>query len=195
MRLFAAPSAAPVEPPAAGGRLLPCPAVGGRATIPGVELARVGQFDCSTGPIVLTADDLSDILAAFEAQVSRQPVLKLGHIDPMNDGAPSVGWISNLTLTEGGQCLVGDLCGVPQWLADNMATAYPSRSVELTLDYTDADGQVWPMVLDGLALLGATTPAMGSLAAIRELVTASRPTTATRVAAARARRRRRATHQ
>jgi hypothetical protein len=77
-----------------------------------------------------------------------------------------------------------------------MASAYPDRSIEAVTNYTDADGNTWSMVLDGLALLGATPPAMGNLADVRELVTASRNiTTTTRVAAARARRRRRATYQ
>ncbi|TWS22276.1 hypothetical protein FK268_19915 [Tsukamurella sputi] len=136
------------------------------------------------------------MLDAYTANVARRPVLKIGHADPVNDGAPSFGWIENLALTEGGTCLVGDLAGVPQWLAAAMPTAYPSRSIEAVAGYVDADGTTWPWVLDGLALLGATTPAMGNLDEIRELVTASRTrTTARRVAAARARRRRRAHHQ
>jgi hypothetical protein len=200
MRLFAAPSAALVEP-GARAAVEPSQADSGtaqppRVTIPAVEIARVGTYDASTGQLDITADDLQAMLDAYQAQVARQPVVKLGHLDPLNDGAPSMGWLANLQLSPDGQCLTADMCGVPSWLADALPSAYPSRSIEAVINYVDADGQVWPMVLDGLALLGATTPAMGSLAAIRELVTASRRTSAaSRVAAARARRRRRTHYQ
>ncbi|MCW2686147.1 MAG: hypothetical protein JWR37_1037 [Mycobacterium sp.] len=160
----------------------------------GVELARVGTYEASTGPLTLTADDLASMVAAYRATVARCPVIKLGHTSEVNDGMPSVGWVQNLQLTDDGNCLVGDLAGVPKWLADAMPTAYPDRSIEAAIDYTDADGRVWAMVLDGVALLGAVAPAMGNLANVRELVTASRSTTASKIAAARARRIRRANY-
>lgn len=198
--MFAAQSAAPVEPGARAavdsfqadsGTARPP-----RVTIANVEVAKVGTYDTSTGPLVLSAGSLASMLKAFDAKVSRQPVIKLGHADPVNDGMPSVGWLDNLRLSDDGQALIADLCGVPQWLADAMPSAYPDRSIEAAIDYTDADGQVWPLVLDGLALLGAMQPAMGNLADVRELVAASRPhASATRVAAARARRRRRTHYQ
>ncbi len=78
--------------------------------------------------------------------------------------------------------------------ADAMPTSWPNRSLEGVVGYTDADGRVWPFVLTGLALLGATAPAIGNLAELREFVAASRgPRTAqSAVTAAKARRTRRA---
>lgn len=111
---------------------------------------------------------------AFSAGVVRKPVLKLGHIDDRFDAEPAVGWVENLRTAPGGAILIGDLCGVPGWLAEAMPTSYPSRSMEAAIDYEDADGTVWPLVLTGLALLGATAPAIGDLAELRDFVAASR---------------------
>ncbi|MCZ4535565.1 hypothetical protein O4159_08840 [Gordonia terrae] len=171
-----APNAAPAE----------------RVTIPGVEIARVGSFEASTGPATFTADDFASAVAALAAGVIHRPVLKLGHEDPRFDGAPSVGWVDHLRIN--GPVLVGDLAGVPRWLADAMPTSWPNRSLEGVVGYTDADGRVWPFVLTGLALLGATAPAIGNLAELREFVAASRGTRTAQsaVTAAKARRTRRA---
>ena len=48
---------------------------------------------------------------------------------------PSVGRIENLRLTNNSQTLVGDLVGVPVWLAKVMPSAYPRRSIEGFFEY------------------------------------------------------------
>ena len=166
-----------------------------RRTIIGVELARTGQFRAATGPLTLTTSDLAAIVDAAAAHVARTPVVKIVHADPRPgfDGEPSLGWIENLRLSPDSQVLLGDLHGVPGWRADTAATAYPSRSMEATRGYVDADGRTWPLVLTGVALLGVTEPAIGSLADLRQFVTlAAGPadTVARRLTAARARRNR-----
>ncbi|GAA1071986.1 hypothetical protein GCM10009648_03390 [Tsukamurella spumae] len=148
-----------------------------RVTIPGVEIGRVGTFDASTGRATLTADDFTEAVRAFQAGVHPKPVLKVGHVDPRFDGSPSIGWVDNLRVGDAGRVLIGDLAGVPQWVADSAPTHFPNRSLEATYDYEDADGTIWPFVLTGLALLGATSPAIGNLAELRDFVAASRPTT------------------
>lgn len=166
-----------------------------RRTIPAVELARTGQFRAATGPLTLTTADLTAIVDAAAARIARTPIVKIGHADPRPgfDGEPALGWIENIRLSPDNQALLGDLHGIPAWLADNAATAYPSRSMEATRGYIDADGRTWPLVLTGVALLGATEPAIGSLADLRGFITLAAghaDTQARRIAAARARRNR-----
>ena len=178
-----------------------------RVRIPGVEIARVGRFfpggggdtrRDEVGGITFTPLDFTEAVAAFNAGIAPKPVLKVGHHDPRFDGEPSIGWVENLRVSEGGRVLVGDLAGVPRWVADAAPSHFPNRSLEAVFGYEDADGTVWPLVLTGLALLGATEPAIGNLKELRDFVAASshRRSTANaerspRVAAARARRVRR----
>lgn len=179
-----------------------------RVRIPGVEIARVGRFfpgggdgdrRDEAGGVTFTPEDFADAVAAFNAGITPKPVLKVGHQDPRFDGEPSIGWVESLRVSEGGRVLVGDLAGVPRWVADAAPSHFPNRSLEAVLGYEDADGTVWPFVLTGLALLGATEPAIGNLKELRDFVAASsRGHSAVtvdrspRLAAARARRVRRA---
>ncbi len=152
-----------------------------RVTIAGVEIGRVGTFEAATGRATLTADDFTEAIRAFKTGVCPKPVLKVGHYDPRFDGSPSIGWVDNLRVAEGGNVLIGDLAGLPQWVADAAPSHFPNRSLEGIFDYEDADGTIWPFVLTGLALLGATAPAIGNLAELRDFVAASRtPHTVTR---------------
>lgn len=89
----------------------------------------------------------------------------MGHTDSRfdGDGEPALGWIENLRLADGGNTLVGDLVGVPSWLNDVMASAYPDRSIEGAYGRRCALNHTHPFVLDGLALLGVTRPGVGTL--------------------------------
>ncbi|WP_326602358.1 hypothetical protein [Rhodococcus sp. PD04] len=69
-------------------------------------------------------------------------------------------------MTDNGQTLVGDYVGVPQWLAEILATAYPTRSVEGVHDVVAVDGTRYPFVLTACALLGVTDPGISTLADI-----------------------------
>lgn len=145
-----------------------------RVRIAGVEIARVGTFNASTGPVTFTPADFTEAVRAFAAGVHPKPVLKVGHSDPRFDGSPSIGWIDKLTISGGGTVLLADLAGVPQWVADSAPSHYPNRSIEAVYDYPDADGTIWPFLVTGLALLGDTAPAVGNLAELRDFVAASR---------------------
>jgi hypothetical protein len=138
-------------------------------TIPGVELLEVGQnWQLSTGVVDFTPEDLAACVASQDDPAVRTPVLKLGHTDlRFYDAQPSFGRIEHLRLTNNGMTLVGDLVGVPLWLADIMPSAYPRRSIEGKLDATTETGNTWPMVLTGLALLGDAYPAISTLEDIK----------------------------
>jgi hypothetical protein len=137
-------------------------------TIRGVELVRVGTWSISTGEWAVTADDLAAAVAAHKAGVLRRPVIKLGHA-PMGDAAPALGYVDNIRTADDGNALVGDLVDVPKAVAALLPRAYPDRSVEALLDYAAPDGQVWPLVITSLALLGSTAPGIPNLAALPDV--------------------------
>lgn len=138
-------------------------------TLRGVELVRVGTWSISTGEWTVTADDLAAAVAAHRAGVLRRPVIKLGHVGPLRDAAPALGYVDNLRTIDGGTALVGDLVDVPGPVAKLLPRAYPDRSVEALLDYEAPDGTMWPLVITGLALLGATAPGVDNLASLRDV--------------------------
>lgn len=139
-------------------------------TIRGVELIRVGTWEISTGDWTVTADDLRAAVAAHHAKVLPLPVLKIGHNSAIvGDGGPALGRVDNLRLADGGNTLVGDFVDVPAAIASLLPHSYPSRSVEALVDYTAADGTMWPLVLRAVALLGSTAPGIETLADITDL--------------------------
>lgn len=137
--------------------------------IPDVELLKTGQWPLSTGTYTFTTEDLAAAVRAAQSPCVSRPVIKLGHSDPRFDGEPAVGFVDNLRLSEDGSTLVGDLCGVPAWLADIMPSAYPRRSIEGMVNFRDQSGTVHPFALTGLALLGVTPPAVGTLSSLRDV--------------------------
>lgn len=134
-----------------------------------MEIARVGTWEISTGEWVVAAEDLAAAVAAHEAGVLRNPVLKIGHQDPRFDGGPALGRLDHLRLADGGQSLVCDLVDVPKAVAALLPTAYPDRSVEAIRGYTDPEGRTWALVITALALLGQAAPGITNLAAITDL--------------------------
>ncbi|AMJ43680.1 phage protease [Corynebacterium stationis] len=137
--------------------------------VPDVELLRVGDWPLSTGTCTFTTEDLAAAVHASQSPAVSRPVIKLGHTDPRFDGEPAVGFVDNLRLASDGSALVGDLRGVPGWLADIMPSAYPNRSIEGAFNYRDQTGTVHDFALTGLALLGVSPPAVGTLAQLRDV--------------------------
>lgn len=145
-------------------------------TRPAVPICKVGTWHTMLGDWECTAEQLADAVTAQRHPAFRSPVLKLGHNDPrftdgeiLGDGEPAVGRLENLRLTEDGLTLLADLVGVPAWLDEIMASAYPSRSIEAMTDVVAPDGTEFAMVVTGLALLGVTRPAIESLGDIADL--------------------------
>ena len=140
-------------------------------TITGVELVSVGTWAASTGVTKVTEADLRSMLAAHDdGLVDRGPV-KLGHSSPLNDdlgdGAPAYGWVEPTHIaanSAGLLTLYGNLVAMPAQLAEVAPTAYRRRSVEIAWNVTTAGGKKYPAVLIGIALLGATPPAVKGLA-------------------------------
>lgn len=112
------------------------------------------------------ADLASAVLAS---RVLPHPVIKLGHSDPRFGGEPSLGTVRNLRLDNDGTTLVGDLHNVPAWLADNMTSAYPQRSIEAIGNYS-SDTHQFRFAMTALALLGADWPAVTSLDTLQDLL-------------------------
>ena len=138
------------------------------SNVPGVELARTGQWSASTGVSTITRDDLTAAVAAMDCPAVRDPIIKLGHTDPRFDGEPAFGRITNLSVRNACS-LVGDLTGMPGWLGPILASAYPSRSIEGGWNHRCAVGHVHQFVITGLALLGITEPAIGSLSPLDDI--------------------------
>lgn len=133
-------------------------------TVPNVELAKTGgPWETTTGKWDPTPDDFAAAVAALSDPAVRAAVVKLGHTDSRFDGQPTIGRVCNLRTTDNGCTLVGDLVGVPAWIAEILPTAWPSRSVEGEYGYITASGAKHRFVLTGLALLGIAFPAVETL--------------------------------
>lgn len=139
-------------------------------TIRDVELLKAGTWQpCGIdGDWTVTPDALASAVAAHQAGVLRKPVIKLGHRGPMRDAAPALGYVDNLRVV-GTRTLVGDLVNVPGAIAKLLPHAYPDRSIEALLDFEAQDGTIWPVVLTGLALLGAEDPAVETLKSLQDV--------------------------
>jgi hypothetical protein len=145
-------------------------------TVPQVEILEVGEeWETSTGVFDFMPEDLVAAIESQEDPAVRTPVLKLGHTDPRFDGQPSLGRLENMSLVNNDMTLVADLVGIPLWLAQIMASAYPRRSIEGGFNYTTKTGNNWSFVLSGLALLGDAYPAINTLEDIQALFGATPP--------------------
>lgn len=144
----------------------------------GVEIVRAGGPFFGTGSPAggdfITTAQLDAAAAAFAAlRDELRPPIKLGHNDAQDalkaegflasDGAPAAGWLDNLR--RDGERMLADFMGMPRVVADLVrAGAYRARSVELWRNYADISGKRHPMVITGVALLGAKLPAVRGLA-------------------------------
>lgn len=141
-------------------------------TLPGIELATIGQWDLASGRTTFTRDDLAAAIGAVECPAVRRPALKLGHSEPTPkgqkrwDGEPAIGWIENMELAQSGTMIIGDYSGVPAWLGEIMSSAYPDRSIEACRNFTCQIGHVHDFVITAVALLGVTPPGIGVLDSI-----------------------------
>lgn len=140
------------------------------ASLRDLELARPGTYKLASGSMTFTEEMLADA-ARYATAAGRPAPVKLGHVDKRWDGEPALGWLSNLRYEEDadGPVLLGDIDDMPEWLAAAAPKHWPNRSVEGWANYTDADGERYAFVIDGLALLGATPPGINSIKSLRDL--------------------------
>lgn len=153
-------------------------------TLPNITLISVGSWKAGgsspgkSKEVVFTEEDLRNIMASLEAPDVKEPRMVLGHTpDSAGPGMsevadegffgeqPTIGKFTNLSLTSDGQDIVGDLVGVPAWLANILPTAYPQRSVEV---YWDVPSYIpgapnHACVMPRVALLGTNLPAVATL--------------------------------
>lgn len=139
----------------------------GLVTLAGVEIAKVGTWPASSGEVTITKADLA---AAVAAAPDLPPIpLKFGHTDSRFDGDPAFGWVENLRVVRRGEVLVGDLVGVPAWLAKAMPISYPHRSIEAFSKF-ESTGKRYRFVVSALSMLGATPPAIHDLNSLKDIL-------------------------
>lgn len=143
-------------------------------TLPRVEILATGDWPTAKGPGKFTERHLLDISRASQDPGFVAPRVKLGHTSPLNepdevgDARPSYGRFENIHTDASGRTLVADQVAVPRWLGESAASAYPGRSVEVRWNVTSpATGKFYTCVLDAVAMLGTTIPAVTSLADIK----------------------------
>lgn len=133
----------------------------------GVPLCRAGEWNGLTGKGKVTAADLQSVVDAYSDQEVDRARVKIGHLSGMNaalgDGAPAFGWVANPRMAADGVTLVGDLVDVPRKLGEVVGKAYKNVSVEMRKNVRTPSGKTHPAVLSGLALLGASAPAVKGL--------------------------------
>lgn len=159
----------PLTSPVALAQAVTVPAAPPLARINRVELMHAGTWSASTGVHTFTLGDFHAAVAALDCPAVRRPVLKLGHTDPRFDGEPAVGWIDNLAVDENGLTVVGDYVGMPGWLGQVIASAYPDRSIEGQWHFVCQIGHTHPFVLTAVALLGVQPPAIGTLQSLQDV--------------------------
>lgn len=142
--------------------------VSGTTTIYDVELLEVGEdWNLSTGVRTFTREDLVAAIAAYSDPAVPAPIIKLGHHSVLNQGTPAFGRVINLRLSGDGMTLIGDLAGVPNWLAAAAPTMYPRRSMEGAFGVATQTGHTHDFMLTAVALLGTEYPAITTLEDLR----------------------------
>lgn len=139
--------------------------------IPNVPLVEVGEeWPASTGPWTVTPEDIAAAVAAQDDPAVRSPIIRLGHV---RAGQPAFGRFTNLRATNNGMTLVADLVGAPAWMADLLPYAFPSRSVEASLNETTETGHTHACRINAVALLGVELPAISTLDEVAAVYSAS----------------------
>jgi hypothetical protein len=155
-------------------------------TVPNVQIVKTGiEYPLSTGPTTFTAEDLASAVAAQSDPSVPSPRIWIGHSDDKRfhgertsgipSGEPAVGKVTDMRLAQDGHLIEGDLTGVPQWLANIMGSAFPSRSIEGRFNVQTPTGKKHRLVINGLALLGVTWPGVMTLDDIATLYTEAGP--------------------
>lgn len=128
-----------------------------------IEIFAAGKWNGRT----YTEKDLFDMVNNFNILKDEiKPYLKLGHDENQkilqSDGYPSAGWVTNLKVK--GKKLIADVVGIPKKIFELIqAGGYKRISSELYLNLRDSKNNVYNKVLRAVALLGADTPAVGTL--------------------------------
>lgn len=120
-----------------------------------------------------TEEHLDQMVNAFTKLKEKiKPPVKLGHDEgKWSDGLPALGWVTGLKRT--GQKLIAHLSNVPELIYKAIqASRYKRVSSEVYFQY-QTDGETFPRVLAGVALLGADIPAVKNIADLTKYLKAS----------------------
>lgn len=131
----------------------------------GAEIFATGRHN----GIDITEAQLDGIEKSFDAlDLGGRIPLKFGHEgDDARDGAPALGWVERVYRE--GHKLLADFTDIPKAVYDAIkAGLYKFVSVELLRDVKAGTREI-PYVLDAVALLGATPPAVGTLRDLQSL--------------------------
>lgn len=137
--------------------------------IRGAEIFAAGEWN----GLQFTEQDLQGIAASFDAMnLSGRVPLKFGHSGAdARDGAPALGWVERVYRE--GDKLLADFTSLPGVVYDAIKEGmYKFVSVELLKD-VPANTRNIPWVLDAVALLGASQPAVGILKDLQALTMSS----------------------
>jgi len=127
-----------------------------------VEIFRAGKWNGDE----YTIEDLDEIVKAHkEIGLILKPYLKLGHDEGQKllqkDGYPSAGWITNVYRE--GKRLFADIKNIPKKIGELIDNkAYGRFSSEIYWNLKEG-GRVFKKALKAVALLGADTPAVGTM--------------------------------
>lgn len=136
-----------------------------------VPIVKVGvTYKLSSGDYTATFDDVKDFVESQKDANVNAPRLAIGHPDEerfpryTTSGEPAFGVFTNVRMSENGTTAIGDLAGVPIWLAEIISTAYPQRSMEGATDYTHPqNGRTYSLFIKAIALLGIEWPGIHCL--------------------------------
>lgn len=147
--------------------------------IDNVPICRIGEWSGLNGKATINQEVFDSVIAASQDSEIDQGRLKIGHISTLNtalgDGAPAFGWIERPRMDPDGVTLRGDIKSVPKKLAGLVGKAYKQVSVELRRNVETPSGKKYPAVLSGLALLGASAPAVKGLDDLADLYASEAP--------------------
>jgi hypothetical protein len=138
----------------------------------GVEICRVGKYRLTSGEHTFTKAQLES--AVRRASAGQAPRIGIGHTDPRwaelaaGDGEPALGRVENLRLSDDGSTLIGDFARMPDWFADALPTAFPSRSIEGPCDGDE-------LQISAVKVLGLTMPGVHTLADLEQFVSDEGP--------------------
>jgi len=147
----------------------------------GVELARPGAWSVTVGDGNFTAEMLRDAADFYTASGGQAVPIRLGHKDSrFNDGEPTFGSVTNIRYLEDdrGPVLLGDIVGMPGWLAASAPSRWPNRSVQ-GWQNVEHDGREYSLTLSALAFLGAVPPAVRNIKSLADLQNALAASSAT----------------
>lgn len=145
-------------------------------TIPNVEILQTGvEYELQSGPHTFTPEDLQAVVSSQQDPAVKEPRLKLGHVGKHGASGPVIGQpvfgkFTNLRVAKDGHLLVGDMVGIPDWLADILPVTYPNRSIEGDTNWTSHTGKTHRVHVPAVSLLGVELPGVSTLEDLRVLM-------------------------